>query len=214
MESDLALYSKILRSAPANPFLPRESDYGPSFLDTSACLCSLRKVEQNGVGDEVGDDISDETGDDRKRATKDVAAWQCIGNQTQGVYEVTTGKWFENLQGGSDVNLPIYDDSNDPKVDKALTWDEDKNDFVDADLDSLSLYDRACTAINQTTFSTSFYRVLAEQEAGEDPIDAASCWRSGSVPVEIQNVTSWSDTGCPSGFLCSSTLSISSLQAY
>ncbi|KAI1363422.1 hypothetical protein F5Y08DRAFT_309687 [Xylaria arbuscula] len=202
MEDDLALYRTILKSAPQNPYLPRESEYGPSFLDSSACLCSLRQVEQDSLSDDVSDDTTDDAGDDLKRATKADAAWQCIGNQTQGVYEVTTGKWFESLHGGSEVDLPVYDASNGPNTDKALTWDDDKNAFMDADLDSLTVYDRVCTAVNQTTFSTSFYRALAEREAGDDPIDAASCWRPGSIPIEIQDVTSWTDTGCPSGFLC------------
>ncbi|KAI0509660.1 hypothetical protein F5B22DRAFT_308113 [Xylaria bambusicola] len=202
MDGDLALYRTLLKSAPQNPYLPRESSYGPSFLDSSACLCSLRQVEQ----------AEGEEEDDRKRADSNDAAWQCIGNQTQGVYEVTTGKWFESLHGGSKVNLPIYDASNGPDTSKALTWDTKKKAFVDADLDGLTPYDRTCTAINQTTFSTSFYRALAEKEAGDTPTSAASCWR-GTIPVEIQNVTNWDSNGCPSGFLCTNN-TVNSLPQY
>ncbi|GAW26352.1 putative ABC transporter g family member 24 [Rosellinia necatrix] len=189
MESDLALYRAIAGNAPQDPFLPRESSYGPSFLDTSACLCSLREVEQGG-----NDDAAKESD----------AAWQCIGNQTQGVYQVTTGKWFESLHGGRKVNLPIYDASNGPDTTKALRWDTDKEAFADVDAERFTPYDSACTGLNQTTFSTAFYGAFAEKKAGATPVSAAPCWRPGAIPIEIQNVTSWSVTGCPVGFLCSS----------
>lgn len=180
MDGNLALYGAISKNAPQDPFLPRESSYGPSFLDSSACLCALQRV-----GARNGD-----------------AAWQCIGNQTQGVYEVTTGKWFESLHGGNKVDLPIHDASNGPDTKKALKWDESKGAFVDVNLNQLTPYDRACTGRNQTTFSTAFYRAVAEKEAGDTLIDAAPCWRQGGLPVEIQDVTSWTSTGCPLGFLC------------
>lgn len=181
MDGDLALYGAISKNAPQDPFLPRESSYGPSFLDSSACLCALQQVG----------------------ARNDGAAWQCIGNQTQGVYEVTTGKWFESLHGGNKINLPIYDASNGPDTKKALKWDKNKGVFLDANLKQLTPYDRACTGRNQTTFSTAFYRAVAEKEAGDTLFDAAPCWREGGIPVEIQDVASWTSTGCPLGFLCS-----------
>ncbi|KAI3330280.1 hypothetical protein F4824DRAFT_479508 [Ustulina deusta] len=198
MDGDLTLYRAFLKTAPQDPFLPRESNYGPSFLDSSACLCALRPVEQD---------------DNRTRANNNNAAWQCIGNQTQGVYEVATGKWFESLHGGAKVNLPVYDASNGPDTSQALTWDTRKSTLVDADLESLTPYDRACTGVNQTTFSTTFYRAIAEKEAGDDPVSAASCWRPDGVSVEIQNVTSWSATGCPLGFLCTNN-TVNSLPQY
>ncbi|KAI0969524.1 hypothetical protein F4678DRAFT_481117 [Xylaria arbuscula] len=195
---DPTVYSAFLKNAPQDPFLPRESSYGPSFLDDSACLCALRQVEQESTG---------------KRANTNDAAWQCIGNQTQGVYEVTTGKWFESVHGGSKVKLPIYDASNGPDTSNALTWDSHKKTLVDADLQNLTPYDRACTAKNQTTFSTAFYRALAEKKAGNDAVDAAPCWRPDGAPVEIQNVTSWTDNGCPMGFLCTNN-TVNSLPQY
>ncbi|KAI3321370.1 hypothetical protein HD806DRAFT_546726 [Xylariaceae sp. AK1471] len=197
MDSDLALYNAVVRNAPQDPFLPRESEYGPSFLDSSACLCALQQVEEG----------------DGQRAENGDAAWQCIGNQTQGVYEVTTGKWFKSLHGGSRTNFPIYDASNGPDTDKALTWDDGKNTFVDADLNGLTPYDKACTGVNQTTFSTAFYGVLAEKARGDTPVSAAPCWLPGGVPVEIQNATSWASTGCPTGFLCTNN-TVNSLPQY
>ncbi|KAJ2998824.1 hypothetical protein NUW58_g204 [Xylaria curta] len=188
MDADLALYRAALKDAPQDPFLPRESSYGPSFLDDSACLCSLRHVERG--------DSSD-------------AAWQCIGNQTQGVYEVTTGKWFKSLNGGREVDLPIYDASNGPDTSKALTRGTRETTFVDAVVDKLTPYDRACTGVNQTTFSTAFYRALREIETNETPVSAAPCWQPGGVPIEIQDVSSWESTGCPAGFLCSFALKLS-----
>ncbi|KAI0467486.1 hypothetical protein F4859DRAFT_493510 [Xylaria cf. heliscus] len=200
MDGDLTLYRAVVKDAPQDPFLPRESSYGPSFLDSSACLCALRQVKQGSEDDDEGTNDND-------------AAWQCIGNQTQGVYEVTTGKWFESLHGGHQISLPIYDASNGPDTSKALIWDANKDTFVDADLEKLTPYDRACTGANQTTFSTAFYRALAEREAGDTLVSAAPCWRPGGVPVEIQDVTSWDSTGCPLGFLCANN-TVNSLPQY
>ncbi|KAI0105211.1 hypothetical protein GGR51DRAFT_519907 [Nemania sp. FL0031] len=194
MDGDLTLYRAALKDAPQDPFLPRESSYGPSFLDSSACLCALQQVKQSG-------------------SNNNDAAWQCIGNQTQGVYEVTTGKWFESLHGGRTVNLPIYDASNGPDTSKALMWDTRDKTFIDAAPDKLTSYDRACTGVNQTTFSTAFYGAVAEQEAGETLTSAAPCWQPGGVPVEIQDVASWESSGCPPGFLCANN-TVNSLPQY
>ncbi|KAI0547982.1 hypothetical protein F4679DRAFT_335093 [Xylaria curta] len=190
MDGDLTTtYAAVVQDAPQDPFLPREQNYGPSFLDDNACLCALRQPEQG-----------------NSNAKANQVAWQCIGNQTQGVYEVTTGKWFTSLNGGHDINLPIYDASNGPDTSKALIWDAGNNNFTNADPDKLSQltpYDVACTGINQTTFSTAFYGAFAEKQAGNTPVSAAPCWRpGGAVPVQIQDVDSWTTTGCPLGFLC------------
>jgi hypothetical protein len=187
MDGDLTLYRAAQMNAPQDPFLPRESNYGPSFLDSSACLCALQHVQQR---------------DDEGGVDNNAVAWQCIGNQTQGVYDVTTGKWFESLHGGQKVKLPIYDATNGPDTSKALMWDTRNNTLVDADLGKLTPYDRACTGMNQTTFSAAFYGAVTEKEAGDPLLSAAPCWRQGGIPVEIQDVTSWVSTGCPLGFLC------------
>ncbi|KAI5919668.1 hypothetical protein F4810DRAFT_478443 [Camillea tinctor] len=176
-------------SLPQDPYYPQESEYGPSFLDTGACLCSLRPLQSTEVNNGSGNSNQD-------------AAWQCIGNQTQGVYTVTTGKWFNSLHGGNNVSLPIYDASNGPDTSKALTWDSGSSTLVDANTNSLTPYDQACTGHNQTTFSTSFYRAAAAMDAGETPVDAAPCWRPGAVPIQIQTIESWQQEGCREGFLC------------
>ncbi|KAI1345386.1 hypothetical protein F5Y01DRAFT_323494 [Xylaria sp. FL0043] len=184
MDSDLTLYRAFFKNALQDPFLPRESSYGPSFLDDSACLCSLQLVQR--------DNNEQKNSNNGKRADSSDAAGQCIGNQTQGVYEVTTGKWFESLHGGRNVDLPVDDASNGPDTSRALTWDSGKDTFVYADLKSLTPYDRACTGINQTTFSTAFYRAIAKRRP---------------------NVTSWTSTGCPAGFLCTNN-TVNSLPQY
>ncbi|KAI8628431.1 hypothetical protein F5Y19DRAFT_437753 [Xylariaceae sp. FL1651] len=206
MDGILPLSPTLLKNAPQDPYLPREKKYGPSFLDSSACLCALRTVQRGGEG--TGDGSNND-----KMANDGDAAWQCIGNQTQGVYAVTTGKWFNSLHGGHNVNLPIYDDSNGPDTKRALTWDTNKISFVDADVDKLSPYDQACTGLNQSTFSTAFYGAFAEKQAGETPVSAAPCWQPGGVPIEIQDLTSWNSNGCPEGFLCANN-TVNSLPQY
>ena len=165
---------------PQDPYFPQFPPTGPTFLDTEACLCALRRPEQT-----------------RSQGV----AWQCIGNQTQGVYKVTTGKWFAPLHDGTETGGKVYDASNGPNTDKALRWDGDKKSFSPAD-ETLSVYDKACTGQNQTTFSTSFYRAAEQQRKKETMVDAAPCWREGAVPIQIQTVESWQKDGCSEGFLC------------
>ncbi|KAI0594892.1 hypothetical protein F4775DRAFT_605748 [Biscogniauxia sp. FL1348] len=200
--SDTSIPGLSRADLPQDPYYPQESNYGPSFLDTGACLCSLRPLESTEVNN--GTDNGDQNNDNsnNRRASSNDAAWQCIGNQTQGVYTVTTGKWFNSLYGGNNVTLPIYDDSNGPDTSKALTYDSGSGTLVDSNLNSLSPYDQACTGNNQTTFSTSFYRAAAAIDMGEAPVDATPCWRPGGVPVQIQGITSWQQEGCREGFLC------------
>ncbi|KAI1073440.1 hypothetical protein F5B20DRAFT_567004 [Whalleya microplaca] len=167
---------------PQDPYLPQNEPQGPSFLDTEACLCALRGPET---------------------VSGSNAAWECIGNQTQGVYFVTTGKWFNSLQsGGSIQGLPIYDASNGPDTSRDLMWSPESNSLVDADPNSLSVWDRHCTGKNQTTFSTAFYRAAASLAANDTPVDAAPCWRPGAVPIQIQDVDNWQENGCSKGFHC------------
>ncbi|KAI2608009.1 hypothetical protein GGR54DRAFT_392420 [Hypoxylon sp. NC1633] len=165
-----------------DPFYPQEEPKGPVFLDTHACLCGLRGTE----------DVNSSN-----------AAWQCIGNQTEGVYRVTTGKWFNNI-GDSSLrdNLPIWDALSSPDTSKALMYNTRKNALVDFVSSETSVWDQACTGENRTTFSTSYYRALAAVQKDETPVDAAPCWRAGAVPIQIQNVTNWNLNGCNEGFLC------------
>ncbi|KAI1387271.1 uncharacterized protein F4822DRAFT_430023 [Hypoxylon trugodes] len=169
-------------SLPQDPFLPQSNSLGPAFLDEQGCLCALRGTKSINSQD---------------------ASWECIGNQTQGVYAVTTGKWFNN-QGTTSLqdNLPIWDASSKPDLSKALMYSNDTNALVDLDAKKLSVWDQACTGRNRTGFSTSYYRASAQLQANNTPVDAAPCWRPGAISIEIQNVTNWNINGCNPGFLC------------
>ncbi|KAK8054020.1 ABC transporter (ATP-binding-cassette) [Apiospora saccharicola] len=164
---------------PQDPYLPQFPPTGPAFLDSEACLCALRRPEPK----------------DSK------LAWQCIGNQTQGVYKVTTGKWFAPLHDSTQTGGRIDDASNGPNTANALRWDRGNKSFFPAD-NSLGVYDRACTGQNQTTFSTAFYRAAEEQRNDKTMVDAAPCWRPGAVPIQIQTLESWQKDGCNEGFRC------------
>ncbi|KAK6223271.1 hypothetical protein LQW54_000388 [Pestalotiopsis sp. IQ-011] len=181
--SALALYGLDAGDFPQDPYYPQVTPEGPTFLDTGACVCALQTLPAT--------------------AGSDVAAWQCIGNQTQGVYEATTGKWFNTINDDNNVDLPIYDATNIPSNSTTYSWDDGQQKLVQVtDQSSFSPYDRACTAVNQTTFSTAFYRAQDEIARNATPVDAAPCWRAGAVPIQLQNVSSWESTGCNEGFLC------------
>lgn len=170
---------------PQDPFLPQEDQLqGPVFLDTQACLCALQTLPSTD-------------------STKDAAAWQCIGNQTQSVYEVTTGKWFNTLHGGSKINLTLFDDSNGPDTAEPKTWNnQSKSLKALTNEKSLTVYDRACTGKNNTAFSTSYYQAVTQMSKDELPIAATPCWRPGAFPMQLQSVDSWEPKGCNEGFLC------------
>ncbi|RTE76230.1 hypothetical protein BHE90_009303 [Fusarium euwallaceae] len=178
---------------PQQPFLPIVRPEGPSFLDTTACLCALRPLPD-----------ADRLTGDGWRFERDEAAWQCIGNQTQVVYNATTGKWFKSKNGkGSIDDLPIYDASNPPKAGEQLVWDTRTRTLKPLeDNKRLSVYDRDCTGKNQSSFSTSFYRSYQQILDNQLPIDAAPCWRPGALPLQLQGVESWTKDGCKEGFLC------------
>lgn len=164
---------------PQDPYFPQFPPTGPTFLDSEACLCALRHPGPKSPN----------------------VAWQCIGNQTQGVYKVTTGKWFAALHDEAQAGSRVDDASNEPNTAKALRWDRGNESFFPAD-DRLSVYDRACTGQNQTTFSTAFYRAAEQQRTNKTMVDAAPCWREGAVPIQIQSVEAWQEEGCSEGFLC------------
>ncbi|KAK7756234.1 hypothetical protein SLS62_001828 [Diatrype stigma] len=139
-------------SFPQDPYYPQSTPQGPTFLDTQACVCALR--------DGPGQSITE-------------AKWQCIGNQTDGVYVTTGGKWFNGANGGSAVDLPIYDASNPPDTNTPLMYNANSGSLEAVDLTQLNVWDKACTGKNQTTFSTAFYRAAAEQSRDETPVDGA-----------------------------------------
>lgn len=175
------LQSRYAPYMPQDPFLAQVDPQGPSFLDTGACLCALQTTPAR---------------------NSDEAAWQCIGNQTQGVYQATTGKWFKAADSGAKVDGPINDNSNAPETKTALVWTSGALKELTDD-DNLSIYDDACTGENQTTFSTAFYRVEKDDEA----IESLPCWRAGALPIKIQEAKDWEKAGCLEGFLCKTTTS-------
>ncbi|KAH7041397.1 uncharacterized protein B0I36DRAFT_312757 [Microdochium trichocladiopsis] len=174
---------------PQDPYLPQFAPQGPSFLDTEACLCALRDAPSGGQ-----------------------AAWQCIGNQTQNVYLADTGKWFlPQNEGSAAVDGPVWDASNPPDTARALTYAAGAG-FQDANLDSLSVFDRFCTAQNRSSFSTSFYAATDKLSQDEVPLEQMPCYRPGAIPMQIQSPSDWAATGCNEGFLCTNNTVNSSPQ--
>lgn len=182
---DGSLYS--VADLPQDPFFPQETPPGPAFLDTEACLCAYK---QSPVTD------------------SEDAAWECIGNQTQGINTFTGGKWFRPLHSATISNAseddigPIWDASNAPDLSEALMYNVDQDSLVSVDETDLSPYDAACTGSNQTTFSTAFYRAVDEKENNETMVDALPCYRPLAVPIQIMDLDTWQQDGCNEGFLC------------
>jgi len=187
----LSQYGVDDAKVPQQPFLAGDRPRGPTFLDTTACLCSLRALP--GLDNIAKANTNFNDGQ---------AAWQCIGNQTQGVYNVTTGKWYEAKNAKGSLNLPMEDASN-PPVGEDLVWNSKSRTLEPLkDKNTLTVYDRDCTGTNRSSFSTSFYRATNQLLNDQLPIDAAPCWRPGALPLQLQNVSSWQSEGCKEGFLC------------
>ncbi|KAA8628536.1 hypothetical protein SMACR_07475 [Sordaria macrospora] len=181
------LDSSIRSGALQDPFFPVDAVNGPRFLDTQACLCQLRPEPVKG----------------------DTVWWQCVGNQ----FNITDigGKWFQaknvdglNLDANSTLG-PSYDASYPPDSSQGFEWDNTQQQLVitGGRTPGLSVWDTACTAENNTLFSTTLYRAAAEIQANQTPVNAAPCWRPGAVPVQIQDYEDWWGNGCKDGFLCS-----------
>lgn len=182
---DLASISSQIQ----DPFYPDQGGIpnGPAFLDSAACLCAYRTTPVL-----ASDDLM----------------WTCIGNQTEGINIATQGKWFNPSQAatsdGNDTDLgPIWSASNgQDTASAALMYDQGQDQLVALDASKLNVYDAACTAVNQTTFSTAYYGALAQYQNNETMTDAALCYRGVAVPVQLATVEEWQQTGCPEGLLC------------
>lgn len=180
------LDSSIRSGAFQDPFYPVDAVDGPRFLDTEACLCQLRPEPVKGG----------------------TVWWQCVGNQF--TITDTGGKWFQakNVDGLKlDTNStlgPIYDASYPPDSAEGFEWDDNQQQLtITGDrTPGLSVWDTACTAENNTLFSTTLYRAAAEKQANQTPVDAAPCWRPGAIPIQIQDYKDWQEHGCKDGFLC------------
>lgn len=168
-----------------DPFLPQWPSQGPVFLDTGACICALRAPPPDNDPEKM--------------------QWRCQGNATDNIYVGNGGKWYAPDHDIVDTKgVPVEDGGDPPKTDATFV-SQGKGGLVDlgtVNPDPLSLQDQACTALNQTSFSTSYYRAGNELAANQTPIDAAPCLLAGAVPIKLQNETSWLDGGCHQGFFC------------
>ena len=171
---------------PQDPFYPHTTAVGPIFLDTQACVCSLQPNPDPDASD---------------------PAWRCLGNSTSDIYIGTSGKWYNPVGDASKIiNGSIDDASTPPDTNDALVVNNQTDalePLSSVHPDPLSVFDDACTGVNETLFSTAYYRAAQEQANHQTPVDAAPCWRPGGYPVQIQNVSSWQTTGCYPGFFCS-----------
>lgn len=152
---------------------------GPFFVDTGACRCALQE------------ELSGE-------------AWRCIGNATEDLYAGEAGKWFWALENNtSSLRDPVYSDSNPPNT--TTTYINLNGQFVPliandtSNEDTTTLaQDQRCTGKNDTQASMQFYQELSAVDSGK----YLPCWMPGTVPVVIQNSTSWKSSGCNLGFWC------------
>ncbi|GKT52819.1 ATP-binding cassette sub-family G member 2 [Colletotrichum tofieldiae] len=164
---------------PQNPFYPQSDPQGPSFLDTAGCLCALQITPAGGSPE---------------------PAWQCIGDQSDGVYTIRNGRWFRSLNGVGNATAPIYDDSNPPDTDNPMRWLSGALRDSPGD-DGLTVENSACTGENNTRYSTSFYEATEQLNTGQYPLSGAPCLRGGAMPIEIQPLEDWQADGCRPGFL-------------
>lgn len=180
--SDLPVSSSYL---PQDPFVPRFTATGPVFLDTGACVCALRDFPDQG------------------NAT---IAWRCQGSGHSSIYAGTTGKWFlPSSEESSNVTSAIDDASSPPDTNNAQVASNDSLSLIplsSANQNRLSIYDKGCTGVNETTFSTAYNRAAIETQNQQRPIDAAPCWREGALPIPLMKAEQWQPNECASGFFC------------
>ena len=170
---------------------------GPFFVDTGACRCALQE------------ELSGE-------------AWRCVGNGTEDLYSGQAGKWFWALENNTfSLRDPVYSDSNPPNTTTAYinlngqfvpvpaktTSNGDPttsptilpvDDRIAASNIITFAQDQQCTGKNDTQASMQFYQGLRVVMSEED----LQCWMPGTIPVLLQNSTSWKSSGCNLGFWC------------
>ena len=174
-------------SVPENPFLPRWPWQQPLFLDTNACICALRNPPNGNASTSV---------------------WQCQGNASSPPITSTSGKWFNAANAAGNISTMLDDASNPPLTDDPLVLMGNSTLLPLASVDPhhLSVFDEACTGVNRTNFTTSYYRAKQELDTKQTPIDAAPCWRPGAIPIPLTQSSSWQNEtgffGCKQGFFC------------
>lgn len=170
---------------------------GPFFVDTGACRCALQE------------ELSGE-------------AWRCVGNGKDDLYSGQAGKWFwAQKNNTSSLRDPIYSDSNPPNTTTAYinlngqfvpvaaktTSNGDSttspnilsvDDRIAASNITTFAQDQQCTGKNDTQASMQFYQGLRVVNSEEN----LPCWMPGTIPVLLQNSTSWKSSGCNLGFWC------------
>ncbi|KAK1987777.1 hypothetical protein LZ30DRAFT_756446 [Colletotrichum cereale] len=184
-------YGLTVKDVPQNPFYPQADPRGPSFLDTAGCLCALQPISASGSSE---------------------PAWQCIGDQSNGVYTTKAGRWFKSLNGVGNANGTIYDSSNPPDIQTPMRWLAGALEDSQGS-DGLTVENSACTGKNNTRYSTSFYEATEQIDAGQYPLSGAPCLRGKAAPIEIQSREGWQAEGCRPGFLCENN-TINSLPQY
>lgn len=167
---------------------------GPFFVDTGACRCALQE------------ELSGE-------------AWRCVGNVTEDMYFGQAGKWFWALENNtSSLRDPVYSDSNPPNIttayinlnsqfvplianttsDEVSTTGSNIAPVDDSNNTAAFAQNQQCTGKNDTQASMQFYQGLRAVNSEE----YLPCWMPGTIPVVIQNSTSWKSSGCNLGFWC------------
>ena len=172
---------------PQDPFLPRWVASGPVFLDSNACTCALQLAPDNSTSQ----------------------AWECQGNATSNPYVITSGKWFRTADSATgNVTAALNDASSPPLTDSPLVASSNLTlvPLASVNPNPLSQFDMACTGINRTNFTTSYYRATNEIALQEAPVDGVPCFRPGAVPIPITSASSWQNEtgffGCREGFFC------------
>ena len=170
---------------PEDPFLPKWPPHGPVFLDTGACLCALLNPPNNSTSQ----------------------VWQCQGNATSDPYTSNSGKWFNTPSVGS-LSTVLDDASNPPDTDNPLVVSNNSTlvDLASVHPNPLSIFDQACTGVNQTNFTSSYYQAKDAIARKQPPVAAAPCWRPGAIPIPLTSASSWQNEttfiGCKQGFFC------------
>ena len=170
---------------------------GPDYIDSGACRCALRPTPENVQG-----------------ARGNEVAWRCTGNQTEDLYEGSSGKWFYPQNKGTAKDQAQDENSARNPPDRTTTSlvVDGKNgkgstfQATDASDDpQLSELDAQCDGLNNTLSTSYYYQEIARLRAGLPP---QLCADPNAVPVLLQDESSWNETGCLPGFYCGSFESV------
>ncbi|MCJ1472453.1 hypothetical protein MMC13_001101 [Lambiella insularis] len=164
---------------------------GPAFIDAALCRCALQSSNRLDPYD----------------AEPNPEAWRCIGENSADIYNGSTGMWFLPVRTKSSADLHEPDNwaGNPPDLTQVYIVDNGTGMFeVYAGEQSgyLSSADQACTGLNDTTQSEQYYASFQKSPSTTQQ----PCLQAGGQPINIQNATSWNQTGCSLGFFCKSII--------